>query len=79
MHWIDSSEKDTLACTLEKRLWDSADQFRANSSPILGITFLRIAKVIEPAVQRGRHVRPFHGRGKRNRGCRMSHTNFAWI
>jgi type I restriction enzyme M protein len=35
MHWIDSSEKDTLTCTLEKRLWDSADQFRANSSPIL--------------------------------------------
>jgi len=31
MQWIAPSEKDTATTTLEKRLWDSADQFRANS------------------------------------------------
>ncbi|MEP6621668.1 MAG: class I SAM-dependent DNA methyltransferase [bacterium] len=53
MHWIAPSEKDTVAATLEKRLWDSADQFRANSGlkaqeysgPILGLIFLRFAEV----------------------------------
>jgi hypothetical protein len=29
MHWIASLEKDRVASTLEKRLWDAADQFRA--------------------------------------------------
>ncbi len=51
MHWIAPSEKDTANGTLEKRLWDSADQFRANSGlkpqeysgPILGLIFLRFA------------------------------------
>jgi type I restriction enzyme M protein len=53
MHWIAPSAKDTLTDTLEKRLWDSADQFRANSGlksqeysgPILGLIFLRFAEV----------------------------------
>ena len=53
MHWIAPSEKDALTETLEKNLWDSADQFRANSGlkaqeysgPILGIIFLRFAEV----------------------------------
>lgn len=53
MHWIAPSEKDTAAATLEKRLWDAADQFRANSGlkaqeysgPILGLIFLRFAEV----------------------------------
>ena len=53
MHWIAPSEKDNATDTLEKRLWDSADQFRANSGlkaqeysgPILGIIFLRFAEV----------------------------------
>ena len=53
MLWIAPSEKDTAAATLEKRLWDSADQFRANSGlkaqeysgPILGLIFLRFAEV----------------------------------
>jgi carbohydrate esterase-like sialic acid-specific acetylesterase len=31
MHWIAPSEKNTANGTLEKRLWDSADQFRAQS------------------------------------------------
>ncbi len=53
MRWIAPPEKDTAAATLEKRLWDAADQFRANSglkaqeysSPILGLIFLRFAEV----------------------------------
>ncbi len=53
MLWIAPSEKDSAAATLEKRLWDSADQFRANSGlkaqeysgPILGLIFLRFAEV----------------------------------
>ena len=53
MHWIASTEKDTAANTLEKRLWDAADQFRANSglkaqeysAPVLGLIFLRFAEV----------------------------------
>ena len=31
MSWIAPSEKDTATDTLEKRLWDAADQSRANS------------------------------------------------
>ena len=31
MLWIAPSEKDTATATLEKRLWDAADPFRANS------------------------------------------------
>ena len=53
MHWIAPTEKDTAAATLEKGLWDAADQFRANSGlkaqeysgPILGLIFLRFAEV----------------------------------
>jgi type I restriction enzyme M protein len=53
MQWIARSEKDAGAASLEKRLWDAADQFRANSGlkaqeysgPILGLIFLRFAEV----------------------------------
>jgi type I restriction enzyme M protein len=53
MQWIAPSEKDTGTDTLEKRLWDAADQLRANSGlkaqeysgPILGLIFLRFAEV----------------------------------
>lgn len=53
MRWIATPEKDTDTVTLEKRLWDAADQFRANSGlkaqeysgPILGLIFLRFAEV----------------------------------
>jgi type I restriction enzyme M protein len=53
MHWIALSEKDAGSASLEKRLWDAADQFRANSGlkaqeysgPILGLIFLRFAEV----------------------------------
>ena len=53
MQWIAQTGKDSANSTLEKRLWDTADQIRANSGlkaqessgPILGIIFLRFAKV----------------------------------
>ena len=53
MRWIAPTEKDLASTTLEKRLWDAADQFRANSGlkpqeysgPILGLIFLRFAEV----------------------------------
>ena len=53
MHWIAPSEKDAASASLERRLWDAADQFRANSGlkaqeysgPILGLIFLRFAEV----------------------------------
>ena len=52
MRWIAPSEKDAASATLEKRLWDAADQFRANSGlkaqeysgPILGLIFMRFAE-----------------------------------
>jgi len=45
MHWIDPSEKDSNNAALEKRPWDAADQFRADSglkaqeysAPVLGL------------------------------------------
>ena len=53
MQWIAPSEKDDATGTLEKNLWDAADQFRANSglksqeysAPVLGLIFLRFAEV----------------------------------
>ncbi len=53
MHWIAPTEKHSASASLEKRLWDAADQFRANSGlkaqeysgPILGLIFLRFAQV----------------------------------
>jgi len=52
MHWIAPSERDTTTDTLEKRLWNTADQFRANSgltaaqysAPVLGLIFLLFAE-----------------------------------
>jgi len=61
MQWIAPFEKDAAATTFEKRLWDAADQFRANSGlkaqeysgPILGLIFLRFAEV-RFAIQRAK-------------------------
>ena len=62
MQWIPApSEKDAASTSLEKRLWDAADQFRANSGlkaqeysgPILGLIFLRFAEV-RFAIQRSK-------------------------
>lgn len=53
MLWIAPTERDAATQTLEKRLWDAADQLRANSGltsaqysqPVLGLIFLRFAEV----------------------------------
>jgi type I restriction enzyme M protein len=53
LRWIAPTAKDAASATLEKRLWDAADQFRANSGlkaqeysgPILGLIILRFAEV----------------------------------
>jgi type I restriction enzyme M protein len=52
MKWIAPPQKDSATVVLEKRLWDTADQLRANSgltsaqyaAPILGLIFLRFAE-----------------------------------
>src|ERR1035437_4852705 len=52
MRWVAPTERDTATKTLEKRLWDAADQLRANSgltsaqysTPVLGLIFLRFAE-----------------------------------
>ena len=52
MRWVAPTEKDTANGALEKRLWEAADQFRANSglkagqysAPVLGLIFLRFAE-----------------------------------
>ena len=52
MQWIAPTEKNAANETLEKRLWDAADQLRANSGliaaqysqPVLGLIFLRFAE-----------------------------------
>jgi type I restriction enzyme M protein len=53
MQWIAPSGKDDATESLERNLWDAADQFRANSglksqeysAPVLGLIFLRFAEV----------------------------------
>src|SRR5437773_7664895 len=75
MHWIAPSEKDTDNAALEKRLWDAADQFRANSglksqeysAPVLGLIFLRFAEV-RFAAQRARLEK---ARASSRRGSRV--------
>ena len=52
MRWVAPTEKDDANHLLEKRLWDAADQCRANSglkaaqysAPVLGLIFLRFAE-----------------------------------
>ena len=52
MQWVAPSENDKATVTFEKRLWDAANQFRANSGltsaqysgPVLGLIFLRFAE-----------------------------------
>src|SRR5713226_1132783 len=52
MKWVAPSAKDDATETLEKRLWDAADQLRANSGlnsqqysgPVLVLIFLRFAE-----------------------------------
>jgi len=77
MIWIAPSEKDTATDTLEKRLWDAADQFRDNSglksqeysAPVLGLIFLRFAEV-RFAAQRAKLEPPStSGRGAGGEGA----------
>ncbi|HZQ72158.1 MAG TPA: class I SAM-dependent DNA methyltransferase [Burkholderiales bacterium] len=52
MRWVAPAQKDDANHKLEKRLWEAADQFRANSGlkageysgPVLGLIFLRFAE-----------------------------------
>jgi hypothetical protein len=52
MQWIATPKKDDDNDALEKRLWDAADQFRANSGltaqqysqPVLGLIFCALRK-----------------------------------
>ena len=75
MQWIAPSEKDSANATLEKRLWDAADQFRANSGlkpqeysgPILGLIFLRFAEVRYTA----QHIKLADAEGSSRRGSRV--------
>ncbi|NGZ98563.1 MAG: hypothetical protein CV089_21000 [Nitrospira sp. WS110] len=61
MLWVAPSEKDTATNTLEQRLWEAADQLRANSglpsapysTPVLGLIFLRFTDVRFAKVRAG--------------------------
>ena len=61
MHWVAPSDKDAGTQTLEDRLWQAADQLRANSgltsaqysTPVLGLIFLRFADVRFAKVRAG--------------------------
>ncbi|MEK7678029.1 MAG: type I restriction-modification system subunit M N-terminal domain-containing protein, partial [Verrucomicrobiota bacterium] len=77
MHWIAPSEKDTDTARLEKRLWDAADQFRANSglkaqeysAPVLGLIFLRFAEVRFAAHRAKLELPSTSGRGAGGEGA----------
>ena len=51
MHWIAPTKQDIANAALEKRFWDAAEQFLANSgpksqefsAPVIGLIFLRFA------------------------------------
>ncbi len=75
MQWIAPSEKDVANDALEKRLWEAADQLRANSGlnaqqysgPVLGLIFLRFA---EARFAKQRAVLEKQAKGNR-RGSRL--------
>ncbi len=46
MQWIAPAEKDTNNAALEKRLWDAADQFRANSGKDSGFAEKRTRSIL---------------------------------
>src|SRR5262245_20822773 len=74
MQWIAPSQQDNGNEALEKRLWEAADQLRANSgltsaqysTPVLGLIFLRFAEArfakrreeLEKAGSSGRRAAP---------------------
>jgi type I restriction enzyme M protein len=75
MRWIAPPEKDAGTATMERRLWDAADQLRANSGlnsqqysqPVLGLIFLRFAEARFLARRRALET---HVKGSR-RGSRL--------
>ena len=64
LRWIAPPEKDTATTTLEKRLWDAADRFRANfglkpeeySGPTLVPDLLALCRASSPPSARLRAV-----------------------
>lgn len=52
MHWIAPSQKDTTNGTLEKRLWEAADRFRANSG-LTSRQYDRLTARVVPRSHRG--------------------------
>ena len=85
--WVAASDKSADAGAFEKRLWEAADQFRANSglksqeysAPVLGLIFLRFAEV-RFAVQRVKLELPStSGRGAGGEGSvRARCSRRAW-
>lgn len=75
MRWIAPSEKDAGTATLEQRLWEAADQLRANSGlnaqqysqPVLGLIFLRFAEARFLALRKKLEAKARGGR----RGSRL--------
>ncbi len=45
MRWVAPTEKDDANHQLEKKLWDAADQFRANSGHKAAFTIRRLKKI----------------------------------
>ena len=80
MHWIAPSERDTATDTLEKRLWNAADQFRANSgltaaqysAPVLGLIFLLFAETRFAQRRAALFPSPAGGRGGGGEGRRAT-------
>jgi type I restriction enzyme M protein len=80
MHWIAPSERDIASDTLEKRLWNAADQFRANSgltaaqysAPVLGLIFLLFAETRFAKRHAELLPSPAGGRGAGGEGRRAS-------
>ncbi|MBZ0096560.1 MAG: type I restriction-modification system subunit M [Sulfuricella sp.] len=80
MHWIAPSERDTATDTLEKRLWNTADQFRANSgltaaqysAPVLGLIFLLFAETRFAQRRAALLPSPLAGEGLGERGSRRA-------
>ncbi|OFZ70438.1 MAG: hypothetical protein A2Z01_00130 [Betaproteobacteria bacterium RBG_16_58_11] len=80
MHWIAPSERDTATDTLEKRLWNAADQFRANSgltaaqysAPVLGLIFLLFAETRFAKCRTALLPSPLAGEGAGERGNRRA-------
>ncbi|MDP1995756.1 MAG: type I restriction-modification system subunit M N-terminal domain-containing protein, partial [Gallionella sp.] len=83
MHWIAPSERDTATDTLEKRLWNAADQFRANSgltaaqysAPVLGLIFLLFAETRFAKRRAELLPSPAGGRGAGGEGASRRSSN----